>query len=176
MLLSPAIYDATVVGKFSQQPSEVFSLPTGLGAQAGVLPLHRNPSPHPPPVLDLRLPSTSCRQFRRDGMFIMMQKCLSEKQSQAFPAPLPLLNWLKSPRWGRCDAVVSVAGGDVTRASSLKMKRRRGGNGSITRCVRLAVEAVDNLRVHAQTSLHLLPTAKIQARRAVLARRDGADA
>lgn len=109
-------------------------------------------------------------------MFIMMQKCLSEKQSQAFPAPLPLLNWLKSPRWGRCDAVVSVAGGDVTLASSLKMKRRRGGNGSVARCVRLAVEAGDNLRVHAQTSLHLLPKAKIQARRAVLARRDGADA
>lgn len=35
-----------------------------------------------PPKLDLRLPSTSSRQLRREGMFIMMQKCLGETQSQ----------------------------------------------------------------------------------------------
>lgn len=34
------------------------------------------------PKLDLRLPSTSSRQLRREGMFIMMQNCLSETQSQ----------------------------------------------------------------------------------------------
>lgn len=38
------------------------------------------------PKLDLRLPSTSSRQLRREGMFIMMQKRLSETQSQHFPA------------------------------------------------------------------------------------------
>lgn len=37
-----------------------------------------------PPKLDLRLPSTSSRQLRREGMFIMMQNCLCETQSQHF--------------------------------------------------------------------------------------------
>lgn len=43
-----------------------------------------------PPKLDLRLPSTSSRQLRRERMFIMMQNCLSETQSQHFPALLTL--------------------------------------------------------------------------------------
>lgn len=40
----------------------------------------------PLPKLDLRLPSTSCRQLRRVPVFIMMQKCLGERQSQHVPA------------------------------------------------------------------------------------------
>lgn len=43
-----------------------------------------------PPKLDLRLPSASSRQLRRERMFIMMQNCLSETQSQHFPALLTL--------------------------------------------------------------------------------------
>lgn len=84
-------------------PSKVFPDPTGLGAQAQETP--------PPPSTLLSWTAGGVAHpadAPQRGMFVMMQNCLSETQPPPFPAPLPRQP-LKSPRWGRCDALVCAA-------------------------------------------------------------------
>lgn len=55
------------------------------------------------PKMDLRLPSTSCRQLHREGMFVMMQNRLCEMQSQhfVFPAILTVCISVEQFNWGK---------------------------------------------------------------------------
>lgn len=121
LVLSPAIYDAAAVSKFSQHPQKFSLFQRGSGHRLRFCRCTGTPPPTScvGPQVAFHILQTAPQ--RGDVCYdakLPQQEAITALCCSAPSAAAMTLNWFKSPRWGRCDCCL-CCWVDVTLVSSL---------------------------------------------------------